>query len=115
MVTIVPRHSKPIRPASATPDSNDTRHTAAVVLLLLGVSDRTVMSLIGRSKSAMTDLYQNLVAAIRRKVAGQIWSHALPHFNLWPHRRIVGHFAYKRVVDFREVYLMAPYQRLQLA
>jgi integrase len=51
---------------------HDARHTAATVLLLLGVPDRTVMGLMGWSQSAMTVRYQHLTAAIRRDVAGQV-------------------------------------------
>lgn len=51
---------------------HDARHTAATVLLLLGVPDRTVMGLMGWSQSAMTVRYQHLTAAIRRDVASRL-------------------------------------------
>jgi integrase len=51
---------------------HDARHTAATVLLLLGVPDRTVMGLMGWSQSAMTVRYQHLTAAIRRDVAARV-------------------------------------------
>ncbi len=51
---------------------HDARHTAATMLLLLGVPDRAVMGLMGWSQSAMTVRYQHLTLAIRRDVAGQI-------------------------------------------
>jgi hypothetical protein len=47
-------------------------HPAATVLL--GVRDRTVIGLMGRSQSATTVRYQHLTAAIRRDVAGQLGS-----------------------------------------
>jgi len=39
---------------------HDARHTAATVLLLLGVPDRTVMGLMGWSNSSMTRRYQHI-------------------------------------------------------
>lgn len=51
---------------------HDARHTAATVLLLLGVPDRTVMGLMGWSNSAMAARYQHIVAAIRRDVATKV-------------------------------------------
>lgn len=56
---------------------HDARHTAATVLLLLGVPDRTVMGIMGWSTTAMTVRYQHLTTAIRRdvatRVAGLLW------------------------------------------
>lgn len=51
---------------------HDARHTAATVLLLLGVPDRTVMGLMGWSQSAMTIRYQHLTTAVRHEVAANI-------------------------------------------
>jgi integrase len=51
---------------------HDARHTAATVLLLLGVTERTVMSVMGRSSTAMAARYQHVVAAVRRDVAVQV-------------------------------------------
>ncbi len=46
-----------------------TRHTAATVLLLLQIPDRTVM---GWSYTAMAARYQHIIAAIRRDVATSV-------------------------------------------
>jgi integrase len=48
------------------------RHTAATVLLLLGVPERTVMSVMGWSSTAMAARYQHVSAGIRRGVASQV-------------------------------------------
>lgn len=55
-------------------------HTAATVLLLLQIPDRTVMAIMGWSNTAMAARYQHVVAAIRRDVAdsvgGLLWKPA---------------------------------------
>jgi integrase len=51
---------------------HDARHTAATVLLLLGVPDRTVMGLMGWSNSAMAARYQHLTGTIRSDVASKV-------------------------------------------
>ncbi len=51
---------------------HDARHTAATVLLLLGVPDRTVMGIMGWSNTAMAARYQHITSAIRRDVALQV-------------------------------------------
>jgi len=51
---------------------HDARHTAATVLLLLRVPERTVMSVMGWSSTAMADRYQHVTASMRRGVAGQV-------------------------------------------
>jgi integrase len=51
---------------------HDARHTAATVLLLLGVTERTVMAVMGWSSTAMAARYQHVVAAVRRDVAVQV-------------------------------------------
>ena len=48
------------------------RHTAATVLLLLGVPERTVMSVMGWSSTAMAARYQHVVDEVRRGVANQV-------------------------------------------
>jgi integrase len=57
---------------------HDARHTAATVLLLLGVSERAVMGLMGWSNSAMAARYQHITKAVQRDVArrvgGLLWS-----------------------------------------
>lgn len=56
---------------------HDARHTAATVLLVLGVPDRVVMDIMGWSSSAMAKRYQHITATVRRDVArrldGLIW------------------------------------------
>lgn len=56
---------------------HDARHTAATVLLLLQIPDRTVMGVMGWSNTAMAARYQHIIAAIRRDVAtsvgGLLW------------------------------------------
>ncbi|MET9416245.1 site-specific integrase [Streptomyces klenkii] len=51
---------------------HDARHTAATVLLILGVPERAVMSLMGWSTTAMAARYQHMVDAVRIEVAKQV-------------------------------------------
>jgi integrase len=51
---------------------HDARHTAATVLLVLGVPERTVMSLMGWSSTSMAARYQHVTDPIRRDVARQL-------------------------------------------
>lgn len=57
---------------------HDARHTAATVLLLLGVPERAVMGIMGWSNSSMAARYQHITAQIRRDIAkrvgGLLWS-----------------------------------------
>lgn len=57
---------------------HDARHTAATVLLLLGVPERAVMGLMGWSSTAMAAKYQHITQAVRDDVADRvgdlIWS-----------------------------------------
>src|SRR5699024_5624252 len=57
---------------------HDARHTAATVLLVLGVPERTVMSIMGWSSTAMAARYQHVTDPIRQEVAqrlgGLLWS-----------------------------------------
>lgn len=57
---------------------HDARHTAATVLLILGVPERAVMGLMGWSTTAMAARYQHMVDAVRadvaRQVDGLIWT-----------------------------------------
>ncbi|MFD4641714.1 tyrosine-type recombinase/integrase [Lentzea sp. NPDC058436] len=68
--------------AAKVPDGrlHDARHTAATVLLLLGVAERTVMGIMGWSNTAMAAKYQHITASIRRDVAqrvgGLLWEPA---------------------------------------
>jgi integrase len=51
---------------------HDARHTAATVLLILGVPTPTAMAIMGWSSAAMAKRYQHLIDSIRRDVAKQI-------------------------------------------
>lgn len=51
---------------------HDARHTAATVLLLLGVPDRTVMDIMGWSTDSMKARYMHVTEEIKRDVANQI-------------------------------------------
>jgi integrase len=51
---------------------HDAQHTAASVLLLLGVTERAAMEFMGWSNSAMAKRYQNLTASLRREIAGRL-------------------------------------------
>jgi integrase len=59
---------------------HDARHTAATVLLVLGVPERAVMGLMGWSTTAMAARYQHVTDAMRgevaRRVGGLIWGSA---------------------------------------
>ncbi|WP_279389650.1 tyrosine-type recombinase/integrase [Pseudonocardia endophytica] len=56
---------------------HDARHTAATVLLILGVPERAVMGLMGWSTTAMAAQYQHITGVVRNDVAqrvgGLIW------------------------------------------
>jgi integrase len=56
---------------------HDARHTAATVLLILGVAERAVMGIMGWSSSAMAKRYQHLTDPIlqdvAKRVGGLIW------------------------------------------
>jgi integrase len=51
---------------------HDARHTAATVLLLLRIPERTIMSVMGWSNTAMAARYQHIIAAIRTDVASRV-------------------------------------------
>ncbi|HEX5742012.1 MAG TPA: site-specific integrase [Pilimelia sp.] len=51
---------------------HDARHTAATVLLILGVSERAVMGIMGWSNSAMATRYQHITAQVQQDVAQQV-------------------------------------------
>lgn len=57
---------------------HDARHTAATVLLVLGVPERTAMGIMGWSTTAMAARYQHITdpirASVARQVGGLIWS-----------------------------------------
>jgi integrase len=51
---------------------HDARHTAATVLLILGVPERAVMGLMGWSTTAMAARNQHMVDSVRTGIAGQV-------------------------------------------
>jgi integrase len=51
---------------------HDARHTAATVLLLLGIPERAVMEFMGWSNSAMAKRYQHVTAVLRRDIAQRL-------------------------------------------
>ncbi|GAA3251961.1 tyrosine-type recombinase/integrase [Nonomuraea helvata] len=51
---------------------HDARHTAATVLLVLGVPERTVMAIMEWSSSGMARRYQHVTDGIRNTVAKQV-------------------------------------------
>lgn len=51
---------------------HDARHAAATVLLVLGISQRAVMGLMGWSNNAMTTRSQHLTQDLRRDIAEQV-------------------------------------------
>lgn len=51
---------------------HDGRHTAATVLLILGVPERTVMEIMGWSSTSMTKRYQHVTNDIRSSVAAKV-------------------------------------------
>lgn len=53
---------------------HDAHHSAATVLLLLGVPDRAVMGIMGWSKADMMLRYQHLTGTIRGDIAGRVGS-----------------------------------------
>ncbi|MFL6144777.1 MAG: tyrosine-type recombinase/integrase [Labedaea sp.] len=57
---------------------HDARHTAATVLLLLGVHSRAVMDVMGWSQASMTNRYQHITdslgADIATRLNGFLWS-----------------------------------------
>ncbi len=61
---------------------HDARHTAATVLLILGVPERAVMGLMGWSSASMAKRYQHITDPVLKDVAervdGLIWKPAHP-------------------------------------
>lgn len=51
---------------------HDARHTAATLLLVQGVDQRTVMAIMGWSEVAMTKRYQHVVPELRREAAARM-------------------------------------------
>jgi integrase len=59
---------------------HDARHTAATMLLLLGVPDRAVMDIMGWAQVTMTKRYQHITTELTTMIADQVgglyWSAA---------------------------------------
>lgn len=53
---------------------HDARHTAATTLLLLGVSERAVIDIMGWSTAKMTLVYQHITDAVRKDIADKVGS-----------------------------------------
>jgi integrase len=53
---------------------HDARHTAATVLLILGVPERAAMEIMGWSHSAMAARYQHLTGPVRDDIASRVGS-----------------------------------------
>ena len=51
---------------------HDARHTAATVLLLLGIPERAVMDMMGWSNGAMAKRYQHVTAVLRQDIASRL-------------------------------------------
>lgn len=51
---------------------HDARHTAATVLLLLGVQQRAVMAMMGWSNTSMAKRYQHITEGLQRDIADQL-------------------------------------------
>ncbi len=51
---------------------HDARHTAATVLLLLGVPERAAMEVMGWSHSSMAKRYQHVTAVLRQDIASRL-------------------------------------------
>jgi integrase len=68
---------------------HDARHTAATVLLLLGVHERTIMSVLGWSTTAMVSRYAHVIAPVQSDLATRLnqllWSSHDSPPNSSPH------------------------------
>jgi integrase len=51
---------------------HDARHTAATVLLLLGVSERAAMDMMGWSNTKVAQRYMHVLAALREEIAAKV-------------------------------------------
>ncbi len=51
---------------------HDARHTAATVLLILGVPERAVMALMGWADTGLAKRYQHITSQVRHDIAGQV-------------------------------------------
>ena len=78
-------HWKQLLKAAGVRDArlHDARHTAATVLLELGVPDRAAMQIMGWSNAALTQRYQHVTGHVLGSVAAQVGAHPweAPHAN----------------------------------
>jgi integrase len=51
---------------------HDARHTAATMLLLLGVHERAIMSVLGWSTTAMASRYTHVTGAVQADLAARL-------------------------------------------
>lgn len=51
---------------------HDARHTAATVLLVLGIPQRAVMDFMGWSNATMSRRYQHVTAAVQNDIASRL-------------------------------------------
>lgn len=51
---------------------HDARHTAATVLVLLGVHERTIMSVLGWSTTAMVSRHAHVIAPMQTDLAARL-------------------------------------------
>jgi integrase len=51
---------------------HDARHTAATILVVLGVPERTVMGIMGWSRTSMAARYQHITDSVRHPAAAQV-------------------------------------------
>jgi integrase len=67
-------HWKALLAAAGVRDGrlHDARHTAATVLLVLGVSERMIMGVMGWSDAAMIHRYAHMVDPIRKDIAARV-------------------------------------------
>lgn len=70
-------HWKRLLDAAGVRDArlHDARHTAATVLLELGINQRATMGIMGWSNASMAARYQHLTDEVRRSIADQVGGH----------------------------------------
>ena len=70
-------HWKELLATAAVRDArlHDARHTAAIVPLELGVSDRAAMQIMGWSNIALTQRYQHVTGTVLDTVAEKVGDH----------------------------------------
>ncbi|MEU0462779.1 tyrosine-type recombinase/integrase [Amycolatopsis sp. NPDC006131] len=70
-------HWKRLLAAAGVRDArlHDARHTAATVLLELGINHRATMDVMGWSSATMANRYQHVTEPVRRSIAEQVGGH----------------------------------------